>query len=197
MEFSGWPVPVVRSAGRAFVAELGPAGEREHAIGGELGLEVRGLPKQARKPLHRLLTVDVSDPRLRIRNAPCRLIPIVYGFVYDGCAMKYSVGKKGISIVEWRGEPMDGWPYADYPLHLPRVPCRLVRESRLDDQEAFDRIFWQGGVPPGQDDFVVMIPPNEEYGVSLWGEDGDAEEVHVVATVDTTNWVVNIGNECT
>lgn len=111
--------------------------------------------------------------------------------------MKYRIAETGISILEWRGKPVEGWPYGSYPSSFPRRCCRLVRQADLDDDLAFDRIFWQGAPAPEHGDLVVMVPPNEGHGVSLWGDHGDAEEVHVVATIDTETWMVAIGNECT
>ena len=44
---------------------------------------------------------------------------------------------------------------------------------------------------------TVVVPPNDAYGVSLWGNSGDANQVQSIFRVNLKTLVVEAWNECT
>lgn len=43
---------------------------------------------------------------------------------------------------------------------------------------------------------VVIVPPSDDYGVSLWGDAGDAERVQVIFEIDPADGTVSASNQC-
>src|SRR5262245_48843675 len=86
-----------------------------HAFGGLLDLSVRGFPRK-RRPLHRLLTLDLRDSRLNISLPNTTVLPLLYGFVYSGCLLYYQVVSDAeIRIIEMTPRlPSRYWPYKHY-----------------------------------------------------------------------------------
>ena len=46
------------------------------------------------------------------------------------------------------------------------------------------------------DELVVVVPPISDLGMSLWGDDGDAEGVQIIFRCDVQSWRVRVYNEC-
>ena len=79
---------------------VGEPGIYEHRFGGPLELVVADFPDEQR-PLHRVLTLDLTDPRLEIRVPSVRLLPLLYGFVFDGCELRYQIlSDKEVQVLE-------------------------------------------------------------------------------------------------
>lgn len=128
--------------------------------------------------LHRVLTLAMSDPLLQFRIDGVAELPLVYGFVYDGCELKYRVVSAGkIEMLEMTPKaPAANWPYARYPPSFPEKRFGLRDEGKIDPEQV-DELTWQGvtGMNPAKG-VVAIVPPSKKYGVSLWGK------------VETTNW---------
>jgi hypothetical protein len=188
------PVVAVRARiGRAdFSVRDGP-----HRFGGPLALDVRGVPG---KPplLHRVLTLSARDPRLGFSIDGVTDLPLVYGFVFDGCRLTYRVtGDAGIEMVGMSPRsPMAGWPYPKYPAAFPEKRFGLRDDGAIEPDQVH-QLTWQNvaGIDPA-DGVVVIVPPSERYGVSLWGEDGDASLVQVIFEVDPAARTVSAYNQC-
>jgi len=56
---------------------------------------------------------------------------------------------------------------------------------------------WQGLDDEAADQLVVVVRPCECFGVSLWGESGDVEEVEVIFRVQPKTARVFVSNQCT
>jgi hypothetical protein len=173
------------------------AARYRHTFGGPLELLVRGFPKN-RRPLHRFLTLDLRDPRFGVSLPNAQSLPLLYGFVYDACVLDYQiVSDAEVRIIELTpSRPSKHWPYANYPDHFSAKPVAFGRRRPIR-RAALARLTWQGLNDEAADQLVVVVRPGDQFGVSLWGESGDAEEVEVVFRVGPESGRVSVSNECT
>ena len=74
------------------------------------------------------------------------------------------------------------------------MPVALSRPEQLT-LEQVSELTWQGIDDATERAAVVVVPPSDAYGVSLWGE-GDAEEVQVVFRIETATGIVSVSNQC-
>ena len=190
-------VPVVADRGRLRVAALDDAAGT-HRFGGPLALDIP--PKNGRMPppLHRVLTLDARDPLLEL-SAEATVLPLIYGFRINACEMSYRVQPDG-GIAELA---VDGslhnvatWPYAGYPTEFPPLPVRLLDAGVATPEQVYN-LTWQSviSLDPAAG-IVVIVPPCERYGVSLWGEMGDAEDVQVIFEIEPDSLRVRAYNQC-
>ena len=78
-------------------------------------------------PLHLVARLSMNlTPELWSR-CPSFDLPLIYGFNYDGCEIKYQFSFNSIEILEmWPKKYSDDFPYSNYPLLLPYVPLQLA-----------------------------------------------------------------------
>lgn len=191
------PVLCVRT--RVRIADLSAKGGL-HRFGGPLALEVRGAPQET-PPLHRVVTLSLADPLVGLEMKGISELPLVYGFVFDGCRMKYRVVSNDvIEILELDpSEPSDDWPYERFPRTLPTKHFAWIDEGSIDPEHV-EELSWQGF--DGFDDFdpnksvVLIVPECTDYGVSLWGGEGDGGLIQVIFEVDPKQRVVAVYNVC-
>lgn len=193
------PVLCVRTQVR--IADLTVKGG-PHRFGGLLALDVRGAP-QEKPPLHRVVTLSLADPLVGIEMEGITELPLVYGFVFDGCRMKYRVvSNEVIEILELDpDEPSDDWPYPPFPSEFPSKPFAWVDGGTIDP-ERVESLSWQGfeGVDDGfdpQKSVALIVPECADYGVSLWGGDGDDGLIQVIFEIDPKKRIVSAKNACT
>jgi hypothetical protein len=186
-------LPLVCVRGEIAVADFSASGGL-HRFGGPLGLDVR-----KGGPLQRVLTLSLKDPMLADVMPKVAELPLVYGFTFNGCRVEYRVVDDGrIEVVQMTpGKPSRDWPYARYPAAFPQRRFGLRSEGRVEPDRVSE-LAWQGVEHADAGAILVaIVPPNEIYGVSLWGEDGDAEGVQVVFEVDPATGTVTAYNQCT
>jgi len=187
------PVLAVRARVRLadFAAKAGP-----HRFGGPLAIEVCGADGKT-PALHRVLTLSLSDPLLGFSIRGVAELPLVYGFVYDGCRLKYRVtSDRQIEMLEMSPtSPSANWPYAKYPAAFPERRFGLRDDGEIEPDQV-DELTWQGvsEIEPAKG-VVAIVPPSKKYGISLWG-DGDDELVQVVFEIDPKAGTVVAGNQC-
>ena len=168
-----------------------------HTFGRPLDLAVRGLPRN-RQPLHRLLTLDLCDSRLNVSLPNATVLPLLYGFVYSGCLLEYQVVSDAeIRIIDLTPRlPSRDWPYKGYPDHFAVRPVALGDRKRIS-RKMMTRLTCQGLDDEAADQLVVVVRPSTRFGVSLWGESGDAEEVEVIFRVSPETGRISASNQCT
>jgi hypothetical protein len=82
------------------------------------------------------------------------------------------------------------------PLHSIVVACKgSLRRGSIAPGDRYPH--WQGLDDEAVDQLVVVVRPSAHFGVSLWGESGDAEEVEVVFCVAPETGRVSASNQCT
>jgi hypothetical protein len=120
--------------------------------------------------LHRLLTLDLHDSRLSIPLPNASLLPLLYGFAYDGCRLDYQVvSDTEVRVIELMPIiPSKDWPYKNYPDHFGAKPVALGPRQRIS-RKALTELTWQGLDDEAADQLVVVVRPSERFGVSLWG----------------------------
>jgi hypothetical protein len=187
------PVLTVRARVRLadFGAKAGP-----HRFGGPLALDVRGAGGKV-PTLHRVLTLALSDPLIGFEIRGVAELPLVYGFVHDGCRLKYRVISDGkIEMLEApTAPPSVDWPYPKYPAVLPEKRFGLRDDGEIEPDQV-NELTWQGveEIDPAEG-VVAIVPPSTKYGMSLWG-DGDDELVQVVFEIDAKTGTVAAYNQC-
>lgn len=187
--------PVLAVRARLLLADFGTK-SGPHRFGGPLDLEARCTRGKA-PTLHRVLTLALSDPLLDFAFGGVAELPLVYGFVHDGCRLKYRVVSDGqIEMLEApAASPSPNWPYAKYPAAFPEKRFSL-RDGGQIEPDQVDQLTWQGveAVDPAEG-VVAVVPPSKKYGVSLWG-DGEDELVQVVFEIDPELGTVTAYNQC-
>ena len=125
-----------------------------------------------------------------------REIPLIYGFVLDGCKLRYRVvSDSQIAVTKIEStQRSDDWPYANCPMHFPARPFALAEVGTIKPKQV-NQLTWQGIVGNPARQLVVIVPPSKRYGVSLWG-DGDDSLVQVVFEIDPATGVVSAYNQC-
>ena len=124
-------------------------------------------------------------------------IPLLYAYQHEGCVMKYRVDGERV-IVEHMDEiePSNDWPYENFPRFFPEVSLAIVHQHAMSFDD-FCELAVQGYFEEGDETWAhVIVPPSEAYGVSLWGEDGDAEGVQTLFSVDPEHKRVVTSNQC-
>ena len=188
--------PVVSVCARIRVGDFA-AKSNPHRFGGALSLDIRGTAVDA-PALHRVLTLALGDPLLGFSIEGMTVLPLVYGFVYDGCRLKYRLVDDGrIEVLQIHPRsPTAEWPYPRYPAAF-RERRFGLRDDGTIEPDQVHALTWQHveGMDPAKG-VVIIVPPSEDYGVSLWGEDGDAERVQVIFEVDPAARTVAAYNQC-
>lgn len=172
-----------------------------HRFGGPPELRFDGWPAEAPRP-HQVIRLDLNDPALPLRGFGLGgLLPLAYPFRIDGCRMKFAVtGSSRAPLLELDGDrTVTDWPYDNYPPIFPTAPLRCGTPQPID-WDAIDAsddgypMTWQDTRPaPGE--ALIIIPPNDAYGVSLWGE-GDLEQVQLLFRIDLRAKTIEAWTEC-
>lgn len=162
------------------------------SFGGPQERRVTGVPHGPHR-LHQvaeLVGEDVAPEFIALR------IPLIYGFRFDGCRLKYKFTTNKIDVVELDPhKSSDEWPYHDYPPLFPYV--RLAGATpEPSSWDAFSRAF--PNLPSTQPArLIAVVSPPVALGFSMWGKMGDAEGVCVVFECDVEEKSVNSYNICT
>jgi hypothetical protein len=193
-------MPTLIFPDRLVRASFAGSGLNRHRLGGPLELEIKKWPRRYPPP-HRVLTLDTMDPALDLDIQRASPIPLIYGFQLSGCRMKYKLTRSDdIEIQECQGQLAKNWPYADYPPMLPTVPLFFKSSEPIDWKKLEQDEDWSGltnqDSRPKKDEILIVVPPNDVYGVSLWGWSGDRNGVQVVFRVNLNTLAVEAWNEC-
>ncbi len=187
--------PFFFHANKRFEALVGRSGPFEHWFGDS------GLSKIVNPPkigaVQQLLDLDLSDPRLGIANPSIRRLPLFYGFQFEDGFMEYEVlGDCSIRILKLDESSFyNTWPYANYPANFPKLPLDIT-DPESSTIETFQQDVWQWIDPKESGKFIAIVPPSSLYGVHLWQEDSDFDDVHVKFFFDPVTNHVRIYNEC-
>jgi hypothetical protein len=148
-------------------------------------------------PLHHVMTIwnrDLDIPGYDFGNE----VPLLYGLCFDGCRLEYKrTATRAIELTKLTpASSSDDWPYPYYPLLLPYVPLE-VEESQACSLDEFSSSVMQGVKSVNDSEVLVVVPPNPEIGMSIWGLDGDADDVQIIFRYDTQTGVTKAYNACT
>jgi hypothetical protein len=145
-----------------------------------------------------VLTLSCDDPVLGLWMPELSELPLVYGFVFDECRLKYRVvGDREIEMLHMKPKRItDDWPYPNYPAFFPEKRLGLRSDGAIEPDRV-EELTWQGleSIDPAID-ALVIVPQSRGYGVSLWGEDGGAEDVQVIFEIDVAARTVAAANQC-
>lgn len=145
--------------------------------------------------LHNIVTIGPAD------SAAMRLdefgggMSLVAPMRHDGTWLEY---EHGATLVVRRVSELvtDGsWPYPGFPDEVPELPLQLV-ESRPSTREQFSQL------APNLEmderiDLFVLLPTPCDIGFSLWGPEGDAEEVALAWFCEAQSGLIRVCNLCT
>jgi len=152
----------------------------------------------------RLLTIALQDPLLQKLGLEftgfVSSLSLLYAFQVSPCRFKYEV--ESLKLLEFEGESEgQDWPYENYPARFPVVPLAFEKPKPINWKKLEADEDWHGITAqdsrPGKDEVLVVVPPNDGYGVSLWGESGDNECVQTIFRVAMKAGTVETWNECT
>lgn len=164
-----------------------------HAFGGDLPA-IRNAPSNA--ILHLVLDINPSLSSL-FDEVRLPAIPLVFPFRHDGGRIEYRVDANGGIEIE-RLQPEEAepeWPYSNYPEIFPvkRFCCSEPIDIK---REQFERMVPQGLWQEDPCEIVVVVPPSQEYGISMWGPEGDDEGVVCFFYINSKSGTVCAGNQC-
>jgi len=100
-----------------------------------LNKDKQAICPNCKSPLYRILSLDTSDPRLQLENAPFKYLTLLWCWK---CILSYSkifsyvIAKDGnISIWQYNKHKdiSADFPYKDYPLFFPEVQIELIPVS--------------------------------------------------------------------
>ena len=184
--------PVVFWRGRLSVFVRATVGDGHHQFGGSLP---HGAEIPAGAILHSLFTVNISQCRA-LDGINITEPPLIFPFRHDGGRIKYHYREGRVTVDEvMPPESRYDWPYDDYPKVF--SPVKFGSSCAFDmSRKEFEDLLSQRLRETSNDNVVVVIPPREDYGVSLWGEMGDAEMVQCVFVFDPATGEVTAENQC-
>jgi hypothetical protein len=168
----------------------------DFTFGGPLERRFSGLTPGTR-PLHMVARLPLVQMRqLEPRFGGVYDLPLLYGFNYSGCEIKYRIKVTGwIEILEMSPtESSEDFPYSNYPLLLPYAPLKLSGARRCTYPEFAQAI--PNLVEEQPAELIVAVPPPATLGVSLWGPSGDSDDVTVVFECDLADRTVRAYNRC-
>lgn len=187
------PLVLVHSAGRTY--HLHPSTDIQTSWFGGTGrltFEGETLPR----PLHLIANLNLSGLEIQGTWSYNGDVPLLFGIRYDdGGAVRYLFREEHITLVP--PVPLfgaDDWPYASYPDTLPQHPVevtRVVNESWNSFAEQFPNLPTTQPAP-----LIIVVPPPQGLGFSLWGPEGDAEGVTLVFECDLAIRQVVAYNVC-
>ena len=191
--YGGLVQPIVYWRGRLSVFVRPTEGEFPHRFGGNLP-DGAAIPNGA--ILHALLCIDTAKCAA-LAGLPVSSLPLIYPFRHDGGRIVYHWSDNHLTVEEVSpNKPHDEWPYAGFPAILP--PTTMGSSAAYDvDREEVEELLWQGFPDVSDEHVIIVIPPRDDYGVSLWGEMGDAEMVQCVFAFDPATGRVTAENQCT
>lgn len=183
-------VIAVYHRGTIFYLAPGNATGAVAQFGGNIRQPIHNCPASAK--LHQFLKIDAHE--LGFAG-----IPLVYGITHDGCNLTYRINDTGQITIEklYPAQSSSDWPYTHYPGAYSVVDLQMIgqEQATFDD---FQDLLAQGYTPLDDEDCThVAIPPHKNFGVSLWGEDGDLEMVQILFSIDHRNKSVKVENQCT
>ena len=149
------------------------------------------------RPLHHILTIWNRDMDIQGYNFGNE-IPLMYGVSFDGCDLEYKrTAHRAIEVTKISPtKSSEDWPYQYYPFLLPYVPLE-IKESRKCSIEEFGDSVMQGVRGIKDTEIIVIVPPNPEIGVSIWGLEGDANDVQIIFRYDAATGITKAYNACT
>lgn len=180
----------------------GSEGSR-HSFGGPLACAMNGWPADWLPP-QRVATLDLADPALSMKTKH-KTLPLVYAYRIDGCELEYGFATPDqLQLQELSGTPERDWPYPGYPDEFPVRRLSIGSDSPVhwecddDNEECDEGHVWSvvEDDPPERDEFLLIVPPNADYGVSLWGIEGDREKVDTIFRVNVRSATVRAWNAC-
>ncbi len=123
-------------------------------------------------------------------------LSLFYGMCFSYCSMSYRVtGTNRYALMELEPtESSKDWPYPDYPDLVPSIPLRLARRIPCS-RDRFDDLLAQP-ITFEADELIVVVPPISDLGMSLWGDDGDAEGLQIIFKYDLRARIVRAYNVC-
>jgi hypothetical protein len=138
-----WRLEAETSCVEVFVDE---ASEFRHRVGGassRLGL----IPIRGVSPIHLVMTLDLTDPRVPFPQPGVSELPLFFPFEYDGSRLSYRiVDDNSIEITEQpERDAVVGFPFEDYPRIFPCIPIALSQRIRIDEyfKDSFIQAQWE------------------------------------------------------
>lgn len=188
--------PIVFWNGRLAQARPDSSSQYAHALGGPLELRVEGHPK-GQRPLHRILTLDLTDPAIGVDRPAVPVLPLLYGLVYDGSVLRYEVlSGSRVRIVELDPNvSSEDWPYEGCPAEFPRVPLRFEPATACSG-EGLDALVWQGFERGAKDRLLAVVPDRPIGSCSIWGPDAAGMDIQIIFDFDPATGIVFASNQC-
>lgn len=113
---------------------VGVVSKYKHRVGG-LSAWSGQVPAGGTKPIHLIMTLDLSDPSVPFSQPGIRELPLFHPFVYDGSRISYRVvGEHAIEIVKQpERNATDNFPFENYPDSFPSQPVALSEPISMEE----------------------------------------------------------------
>jgi len=189
--------PIVLIGGKAYHLLVGPSEEEHysHHFGGDT-IQVKQAGTSAAFSLQSLFSLELSDPKLRPLGTS-KLLKLYYGFQHVSFEIEYQIDGDGVQVRDLAApEPEQDFPYADYPANFPSRPAYLEPIEFNDVKEFVDSYAYLARLHYVEKTFdldryvYVVVTPRPEYGVSLWGKDGDEAMVTIGFSIETKSGTI-------
>ncbi len=104
-------------------------GARQHRLGGETQVPGAVCPN-CHKPLLTLIDLDAQDPSLELEGTGLSRLPVLFCWTCPAAqsTVLYQLSDSGdVSLINYqRGEPVNDFPYENYPRSFPRHAVQLA-----------------------------------------------------------------------
>lgn len=113
---------------------VGVVSKYKHRVGGLSAWSGR-VPAGGTKPIHLIMTLDLSDPSIPFSQPGVRELPLFHPFAYDGSRISYRVvGERAIEIVKQPDrKAADNFPFENYPESFPCYPVALSEPIAMEE----------------------------------------------------------------
>ncbi|MGV3756569.1 MAG: hypothetical protein ACO1QS_14400 [Verrucomicrobiota bacterium] len=189
--------PIILVGGKAFhlLAGRSEGKNYSHHFGGDT-IQVKQPGTSAAFLLQSLFSLELSDPKLRPLGRSNHL-KFYYGFQHVGFEIEYQIDGDGVQVRDLAAaKPEPDFPYTDYPANFPSKPAYLEPIEFKDVKELVDSYAYLAHLFYVEETFdldryvYVVVTPRQEYGVSLWGKDGDEAMVTIGFSVETKSGTI-------
>ena len=146
--------------------------------------------------LHQLFTISLDKIEC-LKATKLTKLSLPYPFFYDGAEIEYDLQSDGsIRLIALKPNYIsEDWLYDNYPSTFKQVNFSKIEVNEFSLEELQEIIPQYLDVQDNE--LVFLVPPSEDYRVSLWGEYGDPENVTCVFKVNIDTGKVFALNQCT
>lgn len=146
--------------------------------------------------LHHVCTLRVDDIGVDYKFG--FTIPFLYPIQHESGEIHYSkIAHLAVNVSKISPKkPSKDWPYKHYPKLFPYIPLEIL-EKREASIHQFSGLIPSEFEECKDDTLVLVVPPNPQIGMSLFGNSGDANMTTILFFYNTRSGYMHGFSTCT